>query len=76
MGSPEEGAISTRLVRTITTAWLTLRKASRSCCALVVTDIAENVSKPSKEMNADLLFMNGGMRNNCSKRKSFESERI
>jgi hypothetical protein len=69
MGSPEEGATSTRLVRTITTDWLTLRKASRSCCAFVVIDVAENVSKLSKEMNADLVFMNGGMRNNCSKRK-------
>src|SRR6476661_4364860 len=57
MGSSGEGATSTRLVRTMTTDWLTWRKASRSCCAFVVIEIAQNVSRLSIKANGDLVLM-------------------
>src|SRR6476661_10191370 len=57
MGSSAEGATSTRLVLTMTTDWLTWRKASRSCCAFVVIEMAQNVSRLSIKANGDLVLM-------------------
>jgi len=57
IGSSAEGPTSTRLVLTITTDWLTWRKASRSCCAFVVIEIAQNVTKLSTKANGDLVLM-------------------
>src|SRR4029079_18709040 len=57
IGSSAEGPTSTRLVLTITTDWLTWRKASRSCCASVVIEIAQNVTKLSTKANGDLVLM-------------------
>lgn len=39
-------------------------------------DIAENVSKLSKKINVDLVFMIGVMRNNCSRPKSLVTQTI
>ena len=69
IGSSAEGATSTRLVLTMTTEWLTLRKASRSCCAFVVIDNVENVSRLSTKMNGDLILMVAANRNNRSRPK-------
>src|SRR6476619_6198860 len=57
IGSSAEGATSTRLVLTMTTDWLTWRKESRSCCAFVVIEIAQNVSRMSIKANGDLILM-------------------
>src|SRR6185503_1089335 len=57
IGSSAEGATSTRLVLTTTTDGLTWRKASRSCCAFVVIEIAQNVSRLSIKANGDLVLM-------------------
>src|SRR5678815_1164407 len=57
IGSSADCPSSTRLVLTMTTDWLTWRKASRSCCALVVIDIAQNVSRLSIKANGDLVLM-------------------
>src|SRR4030095_960459 len=57
MGSLGEAASSTRLVLTMTTDWLTLRKASRSSCAFTVIEIAQNVSRLSTKVNGDLVLM-------------------
>src|SRR6185503_4369959 len=67
MGSSAEGATSTRLVLTTTTDWLTLRKASRSSCAFVVIEIAENASKLSTKKSRVLVLMFAVERNNCSR---------
>src|SRR6185369_10550836 len=60
IGSSAEGDTSTRLVFTITTDWLTLRKESRSCCAFAVIEIAENMSRLSIKANGDLVLMIAG----------------
>src|SRR4029453_8477759 len=57
IGSSAEGATSTRLVLTMTTDWLTWRKASRSCCAFAVIDVAQNVGRMTKKANGDLVLM-------------------
>src|SRR6476659_5680478 len=57
MVSSAEGATSTRLVLTMTTDWLTWRKASRSCWAFVVIEIAQNVSRLSIKANGNLVLM-------------------
>jgi hypothetical protein len=69
IGSSTEGAISIRLVLTMTTAGLTLRKASRSCCAFVVIDNVENVSRVSTKANGDLILIIAANRNNRSRPK-------
>jgi hypothetical protein len=69
MGSSAEGATSTRLVLTMTTDWLTWRKASRSCCAFVVIDNVENVSRLSTKANGGVILMVAANRNNCSRPK-------
>src|SRR4029434_2629293 len=57
IGSSAEGATSTRLVLTMTTDWLTWRKASRSCCAFVVIESAQNVSRVNIKAIGDLVLM-------------------
>src|SRR4030095_3204522 len=70
ISSSTEGATSIRLVLTMTTDRLTLRKASRNCCAFVVIEIAENVSRLSIKAKDDCIFIIAEKCNNCSRRKS------